>query len=155
MDGIDPVVVAWRVLIRSMRLTWPPCPPRARSHPTAPPSPATADGAFTKGSQWLVWKFESDATLGDALDGKLGPFPGCLEEFMMAGRRIPDSMPQDKRDINVSGELGAGGRGGTGWGGGCSRGAEEQAGAMRLWVRGHGGLQGQGAEKARFKAPWV
>nr|AAO63769.1 protein kinase [Chlamydomonas reinhardtii] len=61
----------------------------------------TADGAFTKGSQWLVWKFESDATLGDALDGKLGPFPGCLEEFMMAGRRIPDSMPQDKRDINV------------------------------------------------------
>ncbi len=31
-----------------------------------------ADKAFTKNSQWLVWKFESDATLGDALDGKLG-----------------------------------------------------------------------------------
>ncbi|GLC37701.1 hypothetical protein PLESTB_000886900 [Pleodorina starrii] len=61
----------------------------------------TAEGAFTKGSQWLVWKFESDATLGDALDGRLGPFPACLEEFMMAGRRIPESTPQDKRDINV------------------------------------------------------
>ncbi len=29
-----------------------------------------------------MWKFESDATLGDALDGRLGPFPACLEEFM-------------------------------------------------------------------------
>ncbi len=37
------------------------------------------DGAFQKGTQWLVWKFESDATLGDALDGKLGPFPACLQ----------------------------------------------------------------------------
>ena len=24
-------------------------------------------GGFTKGTQWLVWKFESDSTLGDAL----------------------------------------------------------------------------------------
>lgn len=47
-----------------------------------PPSADTSEGAFTKGSQWLVWKFESDATLGDALDGRLGPFPACLEEFM-------------------------------------------------------------------------
>jgi hypothetical protein len=37
------------------------------------------DGAFSKGTQWLVWKFESDATLGDALDGQLGSFPGCLQ----------------------------------------------------------------------------
>ncbi|EFJ45526.1 hypothetical protein VOLCADRAFT_82302 [Volvox carteri f. nagariensis] len=61
----------------------------------------TAEGAFTKGSQWLVWKFESDATLGDALDGKLGPFPSCLEEFMMAGKKISENTPQEKRDINV------------------------------------------------------
>lgn len=40
---------------------------------------AVADGAFTKGSQWLIWKFESDSTLGDALDGRLGAFPACLE----------------------------------------------------------------------------
>ena len=26
-----------------------------------------SDGGFTKGTQWLVWKFESDSTLGDAL----------------------------------------------------------------------------------------
>lgn len=25
------------------------------------------DGGFTRGTQWLVWKFESDSTLGDAL----------------------------------------------------------------------------------------
>ncbi|KAG2491716.1 hypothetical protein HYH03_009879 [Edaphochlamys debaryana] len=61
----------------------------------------TNEGAFTKGSQWLVWKFESDATLGDALDGRLGPFPACLEEFMMAGRRVPEGQPQDKRDTVV------------------------------------------------------
>lgn len=32
-------------------------------------------GGITSGSQWLVWKFESDSTLGDACDGKLGSFP--------------------------------------------------------------------------------
>lgn len=26
-----------------------------------------SDGGFTKGTQWLVWKFESDSTLADAL----------------------------------------------------------------------------------------
>ncbi|GFR51243.1 hypothetical protein Agub_g13618 [Astrephomene gubernaculifera] len=62
----------------------------------------TVDGAFTRGSQWLVWKFESDATLGDALDGRLGAFPACLEGFMLAGRRGPaEGTAQDKRDINV------------------------------------------------------
>lgn len=30
---------------------------------------------FTTGSQWLVWKFESDSTLADAMNGALGPFP--------------------------------------------------------------------------------
>lgn len=37
------------------------------------------DGPFGKGTQWLVWKFESDATLGNALDGQLGSFPACLQ----------------------------------------------------------------------------
>ena len=30
-----------------------------------------SDGGFTKGTQWLVWKFESDSTLGDALSVRL------------------------------------------------------------------------------------
>uniref|UniRef100_A0A7S0R4E3 Protein kinase domain-containing protein n=1 Tax=Chlamydomonas leiostraca TaxID=1034604 RepID=A0A7S0R4E3_9CHLO len=58
-----------------------------------------SDGAFTKGSQWLVWKFESDATLGDALDGRLGEFPACLEEFVLG--RVNDKMDEDKRDTLV------------------------------------------------------
>lgn len=75
-----------------------------------PPAPSCAactvvtdesDGAFTKGSQWLVWKFESDATLGDALDGRLGAFPACLEEFML-GKVNPNLSPE-KRDAQVGG----------------------------------------------------
>ena len=26
-----------------------------------------SDGGFIKGTQWLVWKFESDSTLADAM----------------------------------------------------------------------------------------
>jgi len=54
------------------------------------------EGAFSKGTQWLVWKFESDSTLGDALDGTLGPFPGCLTDIMV--RRVPGTWDQEKRD---------------------------------------------------------
>ena len=32
-----------------------------------------SDGGFTKGTQWLVWKFESDSTLGDALSVRVPP----------------------------------------------------------------------------------
>lgn len=67
--------------------------------PRAPGAADAPDGAFTKGSQWLVWKFESDATLGDALDGRLGPFPACLEEYMLG--RVRDELPEDKREIMV------------------------------------------------------
>jgi hypothetical protein len=35
----------------------------------------SSQGGFTAGSQWLVWRFESDATLADALNGELGDFP--------------------------------------------------------------------------------
>jgi hypothetical protein len=57
------------------------------------------DGAFAKGTQWLVWKFESDATLADALDGALGPFPACLQEFVL---RRTSTMKEEKRDTLVS-----------------------------------------------------
>ena len=30
-----------------------------------------SDGGFTKGTQWLVWRFESDSTLADAV--QVGP----------------------------------------------------------------------------------
>lgn len=45
--------------------------------------PRTSGRGFTPGTQWLVWKFESDSTLGDALSGLLGPFPSCLAEIML------------------------------------------------------------------------
>lgn len=59
-----------------------------------------ADGQFARGSQWLVWKFESDSTLGDAVDGKLGVFPECLEAYMLG--KVDESLEEDKRDALVS-----------------------------------------------------
>lgn len=29
-----------------------------------------SDGGFIQGTQWLVWKFESDTTLGDAMQAR-------------------------------------------------------------------------------------
>ena len=37
-------------------------------------------GGFDKGTQWLVFKYESEYTLADLVGGKLGTFPDCLEE---------------------------------------------------------------------------
>lgn len=37
------------------------------------------------GTQWLVWKYESDSTLGDATSGALGPFPECLAPYFLRG----------------------------------------------------------------------
>jgi hypothetical protein len=48
-----------------------------------------------------VWKFESDATLGDALDGRLGSFPACLEEFMLG--KVNPNLAEEKRDAQVGG----------------------------------------------------
>ena len=45
--------------------------------------PRTSGRGFTPGTQWLVWKFESDSTLGDALSGLLGGFPSGLAEIML------------------------------------------------------------------------
>lgn len=52
-------------------------PPPTHHHPPPPTHHhhPTAQGGITSGSQWLVWKFESDSTLGDACEGALGPFP--------------------------------------------------------------------------------
>lgn len=46
-----------------------------------------SSGGITAGTQWLVWRFESDATLGDACNGLLGPFPACLGPFILGERR--------------------------------------------------------------------
>lgn len=55
------------------------------------------EGAFAKGTQWLVWTFESDSTLSDALEGALGPFPECLHEIMLR-REPPAKWDQERRD---------------------------------------------------------
>ena len=39
-----------------------------------------SDGGFLKGTQWLVWKFESDATLADACQVRLCK-PLCVAVF--------------------------------------------------------------------------
>ena len=56
-------------------------------------------GGFTKGTQWLAWDFESDCTLGDALEGGIGSFPEALEDVVM-GKDL-DNMNVDKRHATV------------------------------------------------------
>lgn len=58
-----------------------------------------SDGGFTKDTQWLVWNYESDTTLGDALDGKIGTFPGDVEDIML-GREM-SSANMGKRDVAI------------------------------------------------------
>ena len=63
----------------------------------------TYQGNFTAGSQWLIWKFESDSTLGDACAGLLGPFPECLGPIIL-GERKSDSLGESdpvKRDALI------------------------------------------------------
>ena len=55
-------------------------------------------GGFVAGSQWLVWNFESDATLADAVEGPLGAFPDCIQEYIL---RNGSRMEQEERDIKV------------------------------------------------------
>lgn len=55
-----------------------------------------SDGGFIKGTQWLVWKFESDSTLNDAMQGLLGPFPLSLAEFVLSkSERKKDEQKQE------------------------------------------------------------
>ena len=60
-------------------------------------------GNFTAGSQWLIWKFESDSTLGDACSGLLGPFPECLGPIVLGERKSNQLTESDpvKRDALI------------------------------------------------------
>lgn len=58
-----------------------------------------SNGGFTKDTQWLVWDFESDCTLGDALEGKIGTFPGDVEEIVL-GKQLSNA-DVGKRDMLV------------------------------------------------------
>lgn len=60
-------------------------------------------GGFTAGSQWLVWRFESDATLGDAIAGALGPFPESIDDLMLGERRAGSLREVDtvRRDAAI------------------------------------------------------
>eukprot|EP00887_Chlorella_sp_A99_P007082 scaffold2.g7082.t1 len=58
-----------------------------------------SSGSIASGSQWLVYRFESDATLADALNGALGPFPEAVAELVL-GRRS-EGMETEKRDAAV------------------------------------------------------
>ncbi|KAK9842155.1 hypothetical protein WJX84_002080 [Apatococcus fuscideae] len=53
-------------------------------------------GGFTRGTQWLMWRFESDSTLSDALQGNLGQFPLSVERFV-TGKERP-KMGLEKRE---------------------------------------------------------
>jgi len=62
----------------------------------------TTDYGFTKGTRWLVWVFESDSTLADALEGRLGSFPESLSVILFRGRSFDNS---DDRDAAIVREL--------------------------------------------------
>lgn len=51
----------------------------------------TTEYGFTEGTQWLVWNFESDSTLADALENRLGRFPDCLSGIILRGNACGNS----------------------------------------------------------------
>lgn len=53
-----------------------------------PPSP------LLPSPQWLVFGFESDSTLGNALDGELGPFPESLAKIVLR-KEVADPEKRD------------------------------------------------------------
>jgi hypothetical protein len=63
-----------------------------------------SSGGIIAGSQWLVWKFESDATLADACNGSLGQFPGCLAPAVLGERRaeaLEESDPERRDALTI------------------------------------------------------
>ena len=56
-------------------------------------------GGFDRGSQWLVWDYESDATLGAALEGEVGRFPEDLAEYV-TGREVQGGSVA-KREVTI------------------------------------------------------
>ncbi|KAI8474732.1 MAG: kinase-like domain-containing protein [Monoraphidium minutum] len=56
-------------------------------------------GLMAAGTQWLAWRFESDTTLGDGIDGRLGQFPLCLEESVLG--RVDDGRDVEARSAEI------------------------------------------------------
>lgn len=52
-----------------------------------------------------MWKYESDSTLSNALDGQLGEFPFCLERFVSKDLPVGTMTPEQRASA-----VGAGGR---------------------------------------------
>ncbi|KAK9802684.1 hypothetical protein WJX73_005630 [Symbiochloris irregularis] len=58
------------------------------------------DGGFNLGTQWLLWKYESDTTLAEACQGIVGNFPACLEGIMLGAKSsMKDEEARDARII--------------------------------------------------------
>lgn len=55
-------------------------------------------GSITVGSQYLVWNFETDSTLADAIEGRLGAFPECISDLFLSNA---DRLDEDERDYRV------------------------------------------------------
>lgn len=65
-------------------------------------------GNFTAGSQWLIWKFESDSTLGDACAGLLGSFPECLGPIILGegkSNALTESDPVKRDALIIKGVM--------------------------------------------------
>ena len=63
-----------------------------------------SSGGITAGSQWLVWRFESDADLSDACNGTLGPFPQCVAPSMLGEKRalgLGESDPEKRDSLTI------------------------------------------------------
>jgi hypothetical protein len=51
-------------------------------------------GGFIRGAEWMVWDFESDSTLYDAIEGALGKFPADVSEiFLGCAPPLPKLLP--------------------------------------------------------------
>jgi len=56
-------------------------------------------GGFVKGGEWLVWDFQSDSTLYDALEGALGKFPEDVADIFLGASA--DSYDEEKRNALI------------------------------------------------------
>ncbi|GMH32272.1 hypothetical protein BSKO_00106 [Bryopsis sp. KO-2023] len=55
-------------------------------------------GGITAGTQWLVWSYESDSTLGDAVEGRLGKFPNAVADLFV---RNYDDLDEEEGNYRV------------------------------------------------------
>uniref|UniRef100_A0A7S1SQZ8 Protein kinase domain-containing protein n=1 Tax=Tetraselmis chuii TaxID=63592 RepID=A0A7S1SQZ8_9CHLO len=56
-------------------------------------------GGFIRGAEWMVWDFESDSTLYDAIEGALGKFPADVSEIFLGS--AAGGYEESKRDALV------------------------------------------------------